>query len=93
MKTLKERIEVMQACLDGETIEVVDNNKTGRWVVADYIPNFNWSSCNYRIKPEPMVIWVNIYPIEFCGHKTKELSKGFAGLTDRTAVKFIEVIE
>lgn len=51
MKTLKEKIEVMQAYLDGKTIQgSVDGNWTDWKSKND--PQFNWGSFDYRIKPE-----------------------------------------
>lgn len=51
MKTLKERVEVMQAYLDGKTIQ---DNIDGNWTdwESGNDPQFNWSSYDYRIKPE-----------------------------------------
>lgn len=58
MKTLKEKIEVMQAALDGKDIEYTPHKDY--WEI-DPSPSFNWDRFNYRIKPEPMEFWVNVY--------------------------------
>ena len=68
MKTLKEKIEVMQAALDGEKIEVRNKSGVGEWDIMP-MPNFeSWHCLDYRIKPKPLEFWVNI--------KNKELCKG-----------------
>lgn len=47
----KEAIKVMQAYADGEQIEIYEFS-TGRWADTTK-PLWNWTSNNYRIKPEP----------------------------------------
>mgnify|MGYP001432822913 CR=1 FL=1 len=49
MKTLKEKIEVMQACLAGKEIEYFGSTKT--WTIATH-PCWDWEDFDYRIKPE-----------------------------------------
>ena len=49
--TTQEKIEVMQACLDGKKIEVAAKSDLSFWVVTD-TPAWNWEECVYRIKPE-----------------------------------------
>ena len=61
MKSLKEKIEVMQAALDGKDIEskwLQEGNID--WFDEDLIV-FNWACFDYRIKQEPMEFWVNVY--------------------------------
>ena len=61
MKTLKEKIEVMQAALDGEEIEVRNKSGVGEWDIMP-MPNFeSWHCLDYRIKPKPLEFWVNVY--------------------------------
>lgn len=62
MKTTKEKIEVMQAFLDGKKVEfkdVLDN----RWHIMLVLrePAWDWESVDYRIKNEPLECWVNTY--------------------------------
>lgn len=63
MKTLKKRIEVEQAYLDGKTV-IYKNLKSG---YSDKMGTnveaavFDWLSRDYYIKPEPMEFWVNVY--------------------------------
>lgn len=50
---VEEMIAVMQAYADGKTIErrvaICENNE---WEIT-HEPSWDWSSCEYRIKPEP----------------------------------------
>jgi len=59
MKTLKEKIEVMQAALVGEEIETY--NVSGNWLITGK-PNWDWARFDYRIKPKPLEFWVNVSP-------------------------------
>ena len=51
MKTLEEKIEVMQAFLDGKTIQ---DNIDGEWTdwTCPNPPLFEWNNHDYRVKPE-----------------------------------------
>lgn len=61
MKTLKEKIEVMQAALDGKEIESKWLQKGNpEWKSEDMLV-FNWVCFDYRIKPEPLEIYIDIY--------------------------------
>ena len=49
----KEKVEVMQAWLDGVTIEISGRGrKNWRHLVLDE-PLWDWKNTDYRIKPEP----------------------------------------
>ena len=68
MKTLKERIAIEQACLDGAEIEsqLVSTLDDRRWQyklmpVDRNTVVFSWDEIDYRIKQEPMTFWVNVY--------------------------------
>ena len=50
MKTLEQKIKVMQAALAGAEIEMVESEEFPWEDVAK--PDFNWSDYDYRIKPE-----------------------------------------
>ena len=49
----------MQAALDGKDIEFV-GNLTAEWTTAS-APIWEWDTYDYRIKPEPMELLVDIY--------------------------------
>jgi len=62
MKSLKEKIEVMQACLDGKHIQYRDQflhgkENDGDWersiIGGDF--SWNWDKYDYRVEPEPKV--------------------------------------
>ena len=51
MKTLKEKIEVMQAALDGKPIEFWSETKC-QWMKTNP-PAFQWADVDYRVQPQP----------------------------------------
>ena len=74
MKDLKEKIEVMQAALDGEEIQIQLNPKWG-WISA-YQPNFEWGEYDYRIKPKPLEYWLDVWEAT---RGTKEIYLSMSG--------------
>jgi len=69
MKTLKEKIEIMQAALDGESIDKAVTERLSmaltphdEWItVADpMLLEWNWGLTNYRVTPKPIECWVNV---------------------------------
>ena len=90
----KDAIKVMQAFVDGKTIQL---ESKGVWFDAPDRPSWNWASQNYRVKPEPVVVYINEYPGEersFEAYDTKEMAENLASCNClRVAVKFQEVIE
>ena len=92
MKTLKEKIEVMQAALDGKQIQ--GNYGAGYGDLSqpenreDII--FNWRDCDYRIKPKPLEFWVNVYETNGVAYNSE--SKALSSI-DSTCLKTIKVIE
>ena len=53
MKTIEERIAVMQAFVDGKDIERFVENISGSFWIFDLTPSWNWYSFDYRVKEEP----------------------------------------
>jgi len=89
MKTLKEKIEVMQAAERGEPIEVTFCGESGKFIPIKN-PDFNWEDNDYRVAPpSPAVkeIWVNVYPSgAMIGHTTKRSAlakRSVSGITAR----------
>ncbi len=81
-KQAKELLPIIQAYINGWEIEILDV-ATKKWrVLTD--PKFNCNIENYRIKPEPRVIYVD-----------KETNKivGPHGAARWQVTKFIEVLE
>ena len=55
----KKAIEVMQAYVDGKTIQVYDDDHL-TWI--DSIgPAWNWNFGSYRVKPEPLECWITVF--------------------------------
>ena len=49
MKTLEEKIKIMQAALDGKQIEITNGQDPWEKIIS---PDWNWTNFDYRIKPE-----------------------------------------
>jgi hypothetical protein len=101
MSTTKEKIEIMQAYIDGIPVQ---HQSSGRWGILseNRNPSWYWASFNYRIKPpEPKVIYVNEYKNTSAFvhntyvHTTKDDALRYANNSNvvRKAVKYQEVIE
>ena len=104
MTTIQEQIALLQAVADGKTLQYTSKAYPHSWKDADTdwhdrvkagdypikVGDYNW-----RIKPEPKVIWVNEYsgnsnPI---AHFTEDSAKlGAANDAVRIAVKYQEVV-
>jgi hypothetical protein len=67
MKTLAEKIAVMQAALEGKKIELRSHRGT-KWITYDSTvePEFNWHIIDYRIKEVPLtkpsINWEHVHP-------------------------------
>jgi hypothetical protein len=95
MSTIQEKIAVMQAFAEGKEIEVQNRGGALRNWRACEKPAWNWPICNYRVKKEPMVVYVNVYPTH-CGPAHLEYSEAIKAKNPHSAgvtKKFIEVIE
>ena len=57
-----EAIVVMQAWIDGDTVEEKDRDPDGvqGWHPYDHNPLFNFERYEYRIKPSPREFWIKI---------------------------------
>jgi len=97
MKTLAEKIEVMQAALDGKKIRyrIVD----GLWSTPagqSELTVFNWAEFDYEVKPEPIEFWINIYSREKdfrWAYQTEEEAANSAAYGYLKTIKVREVIE
>ena len=57
MKTIKEMIEVMQACERGEQIEFCYTDEVIKvWQDTNGKPLWNWGDTDYRVKPKPKYV-------------------------------------
>ena len=52
MKTIDEKVAVYRAWLEGKQIQVVNRHKT-EWNDTNS-PVWDWYTCKYRVKPEPV---------------------------------------
>ena len=97
----REKIAVMQAFVDGKAVEIrvhrPCNLTRSRWrgqVMDATSPSWDWFNFEYRIKPEPEVVWVN--KREGCRHlhATEEAARGVlcADNYEYIAKKFVEVL-
>ena len=99
MKTLKEKIEVMQAALGGEEIEIInltsDNGNKWEPLLKPELSPFSWGGFDYRIKPEPMELWVNVYEhdVENAAYLTQENASNNKSKHCGRTIKVREVIE
>ena len=56
----KEKIAVMQAFVEGKEIQVSTRHST-EWKRLAWVPEWDWTGYNYRIKPEPKFVYINVY--------------------------------
>ena len=90
-------IEVMQAYVDGEQIEI---KATSGWI-REFNPLWTWSlHCQYRVKPKPRFIWVACgtdadYTSSLTWATEDACNSAYQDLPGDgwKAVKFVEVIE
>lgn len=95
MKTTKEKMEVMQAFMDGKLIQRTHRDEDrGRWSTLGTEPVWDWLMYDFRVKPELRTIWVNEYASEQdVVHDNKEIAiEDAAGYAVRVAVEYREVI-
>lgn len=84
---------IMQAYADGKEVQA-KNCTTGFWEVAPDPVFYRDAEC-YRIKPQPRVIWVNVYGDGELGGAwpTEADAKKCGGTNVQKNAKFIEVLE
>ena len=95
----KSKIEIMNAFTQGKDIECRPHKTDNRWSEASS-PTWDFNSFEYRIKPNPRIIYVNIYDNGY-GAVYDTAAKALDGLsgnhsngcTNRSAVKFVESTE
>ena len=92
--TLREKIEVMEACERGEEIEI--SNNLGEIWIQEPCPNWNWVNCTYRIKPRPkQVVVIEKWLAEsaFDGYLIIEGTKEYIQDFSNTKVKLLDTYE
>ena len=92
--TIKERA-VMAAFDEGKPIQHRARGGDTPWRGADE-PRWNWASFKYRIEPEPLTLWVNVYLEDgvhlFCAYPEEDFAISSRSKGGRT-VKMQEVTE
>jgi len=93
VSTTAEKIAVMQAFEAGKAIEHTVKGKSLPWLDTDE-PWWDWVSYEYRVKPEPLTFWVNVYPDGTHGATWCSKQEAIRAETKSTrTVKMQEVIE
>lgn len=93
MMTVDQMIEVLTAYKAGKKIEVKGHDGV-KWHNTPK-PAWDFVECDYRVKPEPKVLWVNEYKNgSGYGHTTRENAEGVARESHtRIAVRYVEMPE
>ena len=98
MKTLEEKIEVMKAALDGKEIEYKEPDEK-YWKVMESPEFDSWHSGDYRVKPELLEFWVNVYygghvpSMAYTDKATAMSAANAANPTTTRTIKVREVVE
>ena len=88
--THDEMIAVIEHHKNGGEIQCLRKNVLANWVDTDGL-NWNFTEFDYRIKPEPMTLWLEISDGKvIVTHYEKPLSRTYANTTLK---KFVEVTE
>lgn len=101
MKTLQEKIAVMQAAADGKEIQWMEAGTDDNWVTlsakAIGTQDWNWEVFDFRVKPrEPKVIYVNEYAgssVDYAYYQKSDADYAARGPVLRKAIKYREVID
>ena len=90
--TNQEIIAVVQAAEAGKRIQW-KQQLGSKWFDTDE-PTWDFSERDYRVAPEPLECWVNVYPDDISAHKTEQRARKYANSTAvRVAVRMREVVE
>ena len=95
-KSLEEKIAVMQAALEGKAIQTYFQQIEAwkDWCGHNSELNWNWDVVDYRVKPELIVGYLNVYPYAAEGYlyptATRALECQYAA---GRIVKMMEVVE
>lgn len=96
MNDIDHMIAVLQAFKEGKAIQYWARCNRGtdeNWGDAPN-PIWNWASYDYRVKPEPRRVWVNVYD-DYMGfaHASREQADALAGIYRVECVEFVEVVK
>lgn len=95
-KQAKERAEVMLAFANGKTIEARAKDTAFWWTLDDIEPYWDWRTTDYRIKPEPRVVYLlehldGLDP--WTAYTNQEFAEQRAKGANAKVRKFAEVLE
>lgn len=94
MTTTQEKIKVMQAFCEGKAIQYRKKDSLNQWYNVGVEPIWDWNQVDYRIKPEPRVIYVNEYAEGLAHvHFNSEVEAKTVGYNTIRQIKFVEVLE
>ena len=88
-KSAKARAEIMLAFAEGKTIQGLESD--GKWVDLCY-PSWDWECEEFRIRPEPFAIWVNVHSDGSTFSYPDELGAVTASRNDKS-VRTIKMVE
>ena len=71
--TYDEMIAVIQAHKDGKKIQVKSRKNDVWYSSFNNQPSWNFSEFEYRVKPKPLVLWINEYEDGKIYHHRSEL--------------------
>lgn len=94
--TTKEQADIIQACVDGKTIQLKSKFEPNDAWRDSAVQLFNFSGYSYRVKPvEPREIFVNEYPkgLSCAQHASYELASISGSIEKLRVVRFREVLD
>lgn len=88
----KDYLPLVQALADGKVIQWLDRIRG--WTDSIELSD-SWPASDYRIKPEPKEIWLNVYPNDVSCGMYASRDEAYRRRADDTAiqVRYREVIE
>jgi len=95
IKMLLRQIMVMEAYEDGAKIEHTVQHQNLPWLNINK-PSWDWTRYEYRVKPEPLTLWVNVYSAGNYGSafsSEEDAIEALGGYTRGRTVKMQEVTE
>ena len=94
MNDIDYMIATMQAFKEGKAIQRRHlHGIDAPWIDAPK-PSWNWSMFDYRVKPEPRRVWVNMYCNRMgFAHASREQADANAGDVSTECVEFVEVVK
>lgn len=91
----KRRAEIMLAFAEGAKVEVRAKMDAGKKWRPTNSPAWDWYRGDYRIKKEPRVFYINLYPNSSLGAAmdSRERADNAADCTRLECIKVVEVFE